>query len=169
MEELKNYIAPVPDFPQKGILFYDISPLLAHRLPQAIRMLEALYPPEFWEDVDVIAGIDARGFLFASALAMHLEKQLALVRKPGKLPPPVTRYEYDLEYGSDALEMKAGSGRTVIVDDVLATGGTLRAAAELCNRSGYEVRGFATVIDLPFLHDFSWQGLRPKSLVRYDG
>ena len=100
---------------------------------------------------------------------MQLDKQLVLVRKPGKLPPPVSRYEYALEYGSDALEMKPGNGKVVIIDDVLATGGTLRAAAELCARSGYDVRGFATVIDLPYLHDFSWQEMRPKSLVRYDG
>lgn len=169
MDELKEFITPVKDFPKEGILFYDISPLLAHRFPQTIEQMAALYDSEFWRTVDVIAGIDARGFLFASALAMHMKKQLVLVRKPGKLPPPVSRYEYDLEYGSDALEMKAGIGKVLIVDDVLATGGTLCAAANLCAHSGYEVSGFATVIDLAHLHNFSWQGITPKSLVRYDG
>ena len=166
--DFKHYIEDVPDFPKPGILFRDISPLLAHQFPAAIDAMSQLYDQVFWSRIDAIAGVDARGFIFAAALADRLEKELVLVRKAGKLPPPVITHTYELEYGRDRLEMKAGSGRVIIVDDVLATGGTLHAAAELCAQAGYDVQGFLIAINLRFLNDFTWHSLSANALVTYD-
>ncbi len=168
MEELKQYITTVDNFPNHGIKFYDVSPLLQHKLCTTISALAAQYTDEFWRGVDGIVGIDARGFIFASALAFYKQKSLFLVRKAGKLPPPLSSHSYSLEYGTDTLEMKSGTGNVLIVDDVLATGGTLYASAELCKKSGYTVQGFTTILNLTSLNDFSWNDLKAKAVLAYE-
>lgn len=167
MSALKQYIHDVEDFPKQGVVFRDISPLLAEKFPETIAQLAALFPDDFWDDICTVAGVDARGFIFASALAAQKNKRLLLVRKAKKLPPPVVNITYALEYGEDALEVKPGTGRVLIMDDVLATGGTLAAAADVCAKAGYDVRGLATLIDLTYLNQFSWNGLTVRSLIQY--
>lgn len=167
MQWIKQHISDVPDFPKEGVLFRDISPLLSTHFNATIEALASLFEPNEWDDISHIVGIDARGFLFASGLSVYLKKHLALVRKGGKLPPPVERESYSLEYGEDMLEMKPGNGKVIIMDDVLATGGTLQAAANLCVKAGYDVKGLATLIDLTFLNNFEWDGLKARSLVQY--
>src|SRR3979490_2926316 len=131
MFELKQAIADVADFPRPGILFRDISPLLRDHFGATVQALDALLTEEEWRDIDSLAGIESRGFILGAALAMRRGKGFVLVRKQGKLPPPVVDVAYDLEYGSGVLEMQRGNGRLVLVDDVLATGGTMTAAAAL--------------------------------------
>lgn len=169
MINFKDYIDDIPDFPQPGIIFRDIAPLLAQKFPETIEAMLGLFSDAEIERADAFAGIDARGFIFASALAMRTRKNLLVVRKAGKLPPPTLKQTYDLEYGSAAIEMKTSQqSRVLLIDDVLATGGTLRAAADLCTQAGHDVIGLGALIDLKFLNDFSWNGLRVKSLVQYD-
>jgi adenine phosphoribosyltransferase len=167
MSILKKYINDVSNFPSQGIVFRDISPLLAEKFSETIEEMEAMFKPSFWEDICTIVGVDARGFLFASALAAKKQKRLVLIRKAKKLPPPVISLSYKLEYGEDTLEMKPGKGKVLIVDDVLATGGTLQAAADLCKKAGYVVSGFATAIDLTYLNNFLWEGLKANSVIQY--
>ena len=120
------------------------------------------------QDFEFVAGIEARGFAIGAAVAYRLGKGFIPIRKKGKLPPVVERITYDLEYGQDALEMHHGTGRILLVDDVLATGGTFRAAAELCERTGHTIVGLACIVDLKFLNNFSYNGLPPKALLTYD-
>ncbi|MBY0355090.1 MAG: adenine phosphoribosyltransferase [Rickettsiales bacterium] len=166
--DLRTLITGVPNFPKKGILFRDISPLLRTHFSETINQMGTLLNTAQWQEIDVIGGIESRGFILGAALAATQHKGFVKIRKKGKLPPPVSTRAYGLEYGEDALEMQAGSGRMLIVDDVLATGGTLHAAAELAQETGYQVQGFACLIDLCFLNDFSWQGLRATSLLTYE-
>ena len=161
--DYKEYITEVPDFPQPGISFKDISPLLSDSVAfnQAItKMWDLVDIPDYW------VGIDSRGFIFATALNSMTVNfgGLKLIRKKGKLPPPIISEEYELEYGTDTLEMKQGKGSVVIVDDVYATGGTMRAAESLCKKSGYDVIGKLVLIDLLYLHD---KDESIKSLVQY--
>jgi adenine phosphoribosyltransferase len=165
--ELSALVRDVPDFPQPGILFRDISPVLRERFDGALDALAALVSAREWEQVDAIAGIDARGFILAAGLAARVGKGFVPIRKPGKLPPPVERREYRLEYGSDALEMHRGAGRLLLVDDVLATGGTLRGAAELSLASGYAVMGMLVLIDLNIAPAPLWSGCEVRSVLRY--
>jgi adenine phosphoribosyltransferase len=167
-EDLRGFIVETPDFPKPGILFRDISPLLRHRFLETIQALGALMTPAEWAEVDVVGGVESRGFILASALAMLHGKGFVKIRKAGKLPGLVHRQAYALEYGEAELEMQPGSGRMVIVDDVLATGGTLAAAAELAKASGHEVVAFLCLIDLAFLNQFLWQGHAVRSLFTYD-
>jgi adenine phosphoribosyltransferase len=100
-------------------------------------------------------------------LAARLDKNIVLIRKAGKLPPPIIVQTYQLEYGSDQIEIKKGIGNVLLVDDVLATGGTFAAAASLCEKAGYNVRGFLTLIDLQYLNKFEWNGMIARSLIQY--
>jgi adenine phosphoribosyltransferase len=167
MFELKDAISKVPDFPRPGILFRDISPLLRDHFDVTVQALDALLTEAEWADVDALAGIESRGFILGAALAIHRGKGFVLVRKQGKLPPPVVDVSYQLEYGSGVLEMQRGRGRLVLVDDVLATGGTMSAAADLCERAGYQLQALAALIDLNIVADYAWRNLRLRAAVNY--
>jgi adenine phosphoribosyltransferase len=162
MQDLADLIRSVPDFPRAGVMFRDVSPLLAST-EGFTRCIEALAEPWEGSGVQLIAGIEARGFIFGAALALRLRAGFVPLRKPGKLPPPVRAVSYALEYGSDRLEMQRDAvkpgERVLLVDDVLATGGTLQAAAELVEGSGAELLGAGVVIELMALGGRSrWVG-----------
>src|SRR5882672_616702 len=153
-DELKKLIREVPDLPKKGILFYDITTLLKDKLGFAT-LIDALSENYFGKEIDLVLGMEARGFIFGPALAYRLNAGFVPVRKPGKLPAETAKVSYDLEYGSNALEMhkdaiKKGQ-RVLIVDDLLATGGTAAATAELAHGLGAEIAGLAFVVELDFL------------------
>jgi adenine phosphoribosyltransferase len=167
MFELKQAISDIPDFPRRGILFRDISPLLRDHFDATIQALDTLLTAEEWSAIDALAGIESRGFILGAALATRRGKGFVLVRKQGKLPPPVVDVAYDLEYGSGVLEMQRGQGRLLLIDDVLATGGTLTAAADLCERAGYQLQALAVLIDLRIVADYSWRTLPLRAAVRY--
>jgi adenine phosphoribosyltransferase len=151
---LKDLIRDVPDFPQRGVVFKDLTPLLADPGAFAV-VLDTLVEPFVGRHVDKVVGIEARGFIFAAPVAHRLSAGLIPVRKPGKLPWRIEAAEYALEYGSGSLEIHAdglaAGERVLIVDDVLATGGTAAATAGLVERLGGEVIGLAFVIELAFL------------------
>jgi adenine phosphoribosyltransferase len=167
MPDLKQAIRDVPDFPRAGILFRDISPLLRDHFEATVEALDVLLSAREWREVEALAGIESRGFILGAALAQRKDKGFVLVRKQGKLPPPVVDVVYDLEYGSGVLEMQQGRGQVVLVDDVLATGGTMRAAAELCERAGYQLRALLTLVDLRIVQDFSWRNLPLRASISY--
>lgn len=146
----------VPDFPQPGILFRDMSPLLADHFTTLITALQQALPAPEWAEIDAVVGIEARGFVLAAALAQATGKGLLLVRKADKLPPPVHQCRYALEYGEDVLEMSATAStrRILLVDDVLATGGTLTAAGQLCRQAGHTVTGALVLINLTALNNY---------------
>jgi adenine phosphoribosyltransferase len=160
MSDLKPYIRNVPDFPKPGILFRDIVPLLRDHFDATIAAMSALLPAQTWAELDAVAGIESRGFILGAALAMRHRKGFVPIRKQGKLPPPVVSVPYNLEYGTGVLEMQKGSGRLLLVDDVLATGGTMEAAASLCLDAGYSVADIMVLIDLKLVADFRWE-MRP--------
>jgi adenine phosphoribosyltransferase len=167
MTDLKQAIRNVPDFPRPGVLFRDIAPLLRDHFEATLQALDGLLTPQEWDAVDALAGIESRGFILGAALAVRRRKGFVLVRKQGKLPPPVVDVSYDLEYGSGVLEMQRGQGRIVLVDDVLATGGTMTAAADLCDRAGYQLQALLALIDLRIVADYSWRNLRLRASVSY--
>ena len=167
MIDLKQAIASVPDFPRPGILFRDISPLLRDHFDATMAAMDALLGEAEWNEIDALAGIESRGFILGAALAIRRGKGFVLVRKQGKLPPPVVDVTYDLEYGSGVLEMQRGRGRLLLIDDVLATGGTMTAAADLCVRAGYEIRALAVLIDLNLVRNYTWRTLRLCAAVQY--
>ena len=152
---LLDYLPGVPDFPKPGILFRDISPLLAdpNAFQEAIHRLNVL-SKDF--EYTHILGIESRGFIFGSALALHTQKGLALARKPNKLPLASHRESYGLEYGADSLEIQQSTlpkgARVLLLDDVLATGGTLIAADKLMRAAGYEVVGALTLLEIEMLN-----------------
>lgn len=153
--DLKAFIRDVPDFPKPGVLFKDIMPLLAHpeAFAFAVNELCRHYPAS---GVDVIAAAEARGFLFAAPMALQMKKALVPLRKPGKLPGATRSFKYDLEYGSTELHVHydaiAAGARVLLVDDVLATGGTMAAACKLVEGAGGTVVGCAFLIELLFLN-----------------
>src|SRR5258708_6953030 len=167
MTDLKQAIRNVPDFPRPGVLFRDIAPLLRDHFEATLQALDGLLTPQEWDAVDALAGIESGGFILGAALAVRRRKGFVLVRKQGKLPPPVVDVSYDLEYGSGVLEMQRGQGRVVLVDDVLATGGTMTAAADLCERAGYQLKALAALIDLKIIQDYSWRNLRLRASIQY--
>jgi adenine phosphoribosyltransferase len=170
---LTDYIREIPDFPKPGILFRDITPLLGH--PQAFRQAVCRLADEIrpWK-VDVVAAAEARGFLFAAPLALELSAALVPIRKKGKLPYRTMSHTYDLEYGSDTLEIHADSippgANVVVVDDLLATGGTVQACCELVEKAGGRVVGCAFLIELAGLHGAKRiERYHVTSLIKYDG
>ena len=162
-----RFVVDVPDFPQPGILFRDITPLLRSHFEEAVAALDALWNEQEWSGADAVAGIESRGFILAAALAEKRGKGFVPVRKKGKLPPPVVERKYDLEYGSGVLEMQRGEGRLILVDDVLATGGTLGAAAALATDAGFRVLHTGVLIDLGIAKDFRCLGEAPRVVIRY--
>ncbi|RYD14508.1 MAG: adenine phosphoribosyltransferase [Lysobacteraceae bacterium] len=154
MHSIEALIRPITDFPAPGVTFRDITPLLADAAAFA-RSIELLAEPWHGARVQVVCAIEARGFVFGAALAQSLGCGFVPLRKPGKLPPPVRTVEYALEYGSDRLEMRADAlqagSRVLLVDDVLATGGTLIAARTLVAQAGVVVVGAAVLLELPAL------------------
>jgi adenine phosphoribosyltransferase len=151
---LKNLIREVPDFPKKGILFYDITTLLKDKLGFAT-LIDALSENYIGKEIDLVLGMEARGFIFGPALSYRLNAGFVPVRKPGKLPAETVKISYELEYGSNALEIHKDAivkgQRVLIVDDLLATGGTAAATAELVRGLGGEIAGLAFVVELDFL------------------
>jgi adenine phosphoribosyltransferase len=149
--ELKRHIRDIPDFPKKGILFRDITPLLAHA-PALALSVELLANPFRGKGIDLVVGAESRGFIFGTAVACCLSAGFVLVRKPGKLPHRKVAMTYDLEYGTDTLEMHADSivkgQRVLIVDDLLATGGTMKACCDLVEQTGAQIAGVACLIEL---------------------
>ncbi len=168
MIDLKSYIIAVPDFPRAGILFRDVMPLLRSHFEPTIAALEGLLDADEWAQIDHVAGIESRGFILGAALALRRRKGFIPIRKQGKLPPPVSSLAYELEYGSAVVEMQPGSGRVVIVDDVMATGGTMRAAAELSQRSGFTVNALVALIDLRLIPPLRWNGIALRNVLSYD-
>jgi adenine phosphoribosyltransferase len=167
MFELKQAINNVPDFPRPGILFRDISPLLRNHFDATVQALDALLTEQEWSGIDALAGVESRGFILGAALAIRRGKGFVLIRKQGKLPPPVVDVAYDLEYGSGVLEMQRGEGRLMLIDDVLATGGTMTAAAEVCIRAGYQLQALAVLIDLNIVRNYSWRHMELRAVINY--
>jgi len=170
-EPLKKLIREVPDFPKKGILFYDITTLLKDKLGFAT-LIDALSEHYLKHDVDLVLGMEARGFIFGPAVAYRLNAGFVPVRKPGKLPAATQRLEYQLEYGSNVLEIHKDAiqkgQRVIIVDDLLATGGTAAATVALAKTLGAEVRGLGFVVELDFLNGRDkLQGCDVFSLLHY--
>ena len=169
----EDYITEVPDFPVEGVNFKDISPLLAdiEVFEKCIEdMGNMVEIPDYW------IGIDARGFIFASALSIYFGGGIVMCRKAGKLPPTVFSHSYGTEYSEDTIQIKRGSGTAIIVDDVLATGGTLQAANYLAGTAGYDVIDNLVLIDLLYVtRIITTMGdgakefdLEVKSLIQYD-
>jgi adenine phosphoribosyltransferase len=151
---IKDHIRGIPDFPKPGILFYDISTLLAHADAWAVAMGRVAREVRKFQP-DILAGIESRGFLVAAPLALKLGCGFVMLRKKGKLPGKTIRHDYALEYGTDTIEIQedavAKGQRVVVLDDLLATGGTMLAAVELLRKVGAEVTGAAAMIELSFL------------------
>jgi adenine phosphoribosyltransferase len=169
--DLKQHIRSVPDFPKPGILFYDISTLLAH--PKAWqttvqRLAEALRPHQ----PDLLVGIESRGFLVAAPLAYELGRGFAMVRKRGKLPGGTARLTYNLEYGTDTIEIQENAitpgQRVVVLDDLVATGGTMQAAIKLVRQRGGVVAAAGCIIELTFLQGRNRVDVPFTSMVAYD-
>lgn len=169
--QLRGLIRDVPDFPSPGIVFKDITPLLCD--PSAFRVaVQALCAPFREQPPQLLAAIESRGFPFGAAMALELDCGLALVRKPGRLPAATERVHYDLEYGSDSLEIHRDAlhraQRVVVVDDLLATGGTASAAVELLRRLDADVLGVAVLIELGFLEGRDrLDGVEVHSVLKY--
>lgn len=168
---LKDHIRGIPDFPKPGILFYDISTLLAH--PRAWQYtVERLADDIGPYKPDLLMGIESRGFLVAAPLALQLGCSFAMIRKKGKLPGETIPYTYDLEYGSDTIEIQADAvhpGQQVaILDDLLATGGTMNAATELVRKVGGEVSAVGAIIELSFLGGRERMSVPVHTLIAYD-
>lgn len=172
MKDFKKYIRDVPDFPKKGIVFRDITTLLKDKVAYR-QVIETFYDHYRNRSVDVVVGIEARGFLLASSLAYKLEVGVVPVRKPGKLPAETLRVEYELEYGTDALEIHRDAivkgQKVLIVDDLLATGGTVAATCQMVEKVGGEIVGIAFLIELDFLRGRKkLNGYELLSLIHYD-
>jgi len=169
--DLKNHIRSIPDFPKPGILFYDISTLLAH--PKAWHeTIERVADIARKHKPDVIAGIESRGFLLAAPLALALGTGFVMLRKKGKLPGITVRHTYALEYGTDTIEIQQDAfkkgARVLLVDDLLATGGTMAAAVTLLEQMGATVPAAACIIELTFLEGRKKLSVPVEALLQYD-
>ena len=168
---LRALIRDVPDFPKPGIIFKDITPLLAD--PAGLAMAVEVMANPFRKDrVDVVVGAESRGFIFGTAIAQSLSCGFVPIRKPGKLPGRTHRAEYELEYGSDVLEMHADAiqprQRVLMVDDLLATGGTMSACIDMVRRTGASIAAAAFLIELDFLEGRKrLEGVEIHSAIRY--
>jgi adenine phosphoribosyltransferase len=171
-EPLKTLIRTVPDFPRPGILFYDITTVLKDKAGFAT-LIDAFAQYYIGKEIDLVLAIEARGFIFGPALAYRLNAGFVPVRKPKKLPAPTAKVSYDLEYGTDSLEIHLDAiqpgQRVVIVDDLLATGGTMEATVQLVRQLGGEIAGLGFAIELDFLNGRSkFQEYDVLSLLHYD-
>lgn len=172
MTQLEDLIRDIPDFPEEGVVFKDITPVLGH--PEAFaELVTAMAEPFIGQGITKVAGIEARGFTLATPVAGRLGAGFVPLRKPGKLPYETVREEYELEYGTDALEIHVDGvddgERVLLVDDVIATGGTAAAAIRLLREVGAEVVGFSVFIELVFLNGASkLDGVPINALLRYD-
>src|SRR2546421_6951371 len=171
-EPLKKLIREIPDFPKKGILFYDITTLLKDKVGFAT-LIDALSEFYLLKNIDLVLGIEARGFIFGPALAYRLNAGFVPVRKPGKLPAATAKYDYALEYGTGTLEIHKDAiqkgQRVIIVDDLLATGGTAEATAKLATSLGAQIAGLGFVVELDFLKGREkLKQYDVYSLLRYD-
>lgn len=169
--DLKDHIRPVPDFPKPGILFYDISTLLRNAEAWQIAITRLTQVVRAWHP-DLIAGVESRGFLLAAPLALKLACGFTMIRKPGKLPGATIGLDYALEYGTDRVEIQADAvrpgQRVVVVDDLLATGGTMGAGIKLLRQAGADVVGAAVIVELSFLHGRDRLDVPVEALVAYD-
>ena len=169
--DLKDHIAAIPDFPKPGILFYDVSTLLRHPDAWQVAMGRLANTVRQWQP-HLLAGVESRGFLLAAPLALKLGCGFVMLRKRGKLPGRVITHDYALEYGTDRLEIQADAvtpgQRVVIVDDLLATGGTMAAGIALLRAVRAEVPAAAALIELTFLGGRQKLGVPFESLVAYD-
>jgi adenine phosphoribosyltransferase len=169
--ELRKHVRDIADFPKPGILFRDLTPLLADR--SALKLsIEALAGPFRDARIDFVVGTEARGFIFGAPVAMLLGAGFVPVRKPGKLPSSTLRVSYELEYGTDHVEMHADAlcpnDRVLVVDDLIATGGTARATVELVARTGATVAGCAFLVELTYLNGRAVLGVDPcHTVIRY--
>jgi len=154
--DLNSFIKEVPDFPKKGIIYKDIQPLLqnARAFEDAINGMVDLLEVDL-SKIDYVVGIESRGFIFGTAMAWITNSGFKMIRKPGKLPnqSSLVSFKYDLEYGSDTIEMERGEGNVIIVDDVFATGGTMEAAKEICIEAGYKVLDTICLLDIGLIKD----------------
>lgn len=172
MTQLEDLIRDIPDFPEEGVVFKDITPVLGH--PEAFaELVSAMAGPFANQGITKVAGIEARGFTLATPVAGKLGAGFVPLRKPGKLPYETVKEEYQLEYGNDALEIHVDGvedgERVLLVDDVIATGGTAAAAIRLLREVGAEVVGFSVFIELVFLNGASkLDGVPIHALLRYD-
>jgi adenine phosphoribosyltransferase len=171
-EPLKQLIRTVPDFPKPGILFYDITTLLKDKTGFA-QLIDAFAAYYIGKDIDLVLGIEARGFIFGPALAYRLNAGFVPVRKPKKLPAPTAKVSYDLEYGTDSLEIHLDAiepgQKVIIVDDLLATGGTMHATVQLVEKLGGEIVGIGFAIELDFLKGRNkFPAFDVFSLLHYD-
>ncbi len=164
--ELKSFIRDVPGFPIPEVVFRDVSPLLADASAFKFACTQLVAKVDL-EKVDLFAGIESRGFIFASYLAALYQKGFMPLRKAGKLPPPVVSESYKLEYGTATLEANQGKQRIMILDDVLATGGTLEASIKLCQKAGYHVEGVAVLINITALNKIKFKGRDVHSVIQY--
>ncbi|HET9406422.1 MAG TPA: adenine phosphoribosyltransferase [Candidatus Sulfotelmatobacter sp.] len=171
-EQLKKLIREIPDWPKKGILFYDITTLLKDKTGFAT-LIDQLSEHYLNKKIDLVLGMEARGFIFGPALAYRLNAGFVPVRKPGKLPAETVKCEYALEYGTNTLEVHKDAIRkgehVLIVDDLLATGGTAQATAKLASQLGAQIAGLAFVVELDFLNGRDkLKGYDVMSLLHYD-
>lgn len=168
--DLRALVRDVPDYPKPGILFKDITPVLAHSRG-FLQAIEQLAAPFLGQGIEAVIGIESRGFMFAAPIALRLGAGFVPVRKPGKLPCPCDRVEYALEYGTDSVEMHSDAltrgSRVLIVDDVIATGGTAKAAIALAQGQGAQVVAATFFLELTFLGGAAKLGVPTSSLVQY--
>jgi adenine phosphoribosyltransferase len=171
-DQLKRMIREVPDFPKPGILFYDITTLLKDKIGFAT-LIDKLSQHYLSRNIDLVLGMEARGFIFAPALAYRLNAGFVPVRKPGKLPAETVKYDYALEYGTNSLEIHKDAiqegQRVLIVDDLLATGGTAEATVKLASSLGAKIAGLGFVVELDFLNGRQkFKNYEVMSLLHYD-